>query len=274
MKTKNYIAGSILFLAVLACVVPGLSQPVSPAIDPSTIPTIVVLTANAAMTQTAVVAPPLLPTETTTPDPSAINGTIELLPNGNTKYTDDEAGFEITYPAGWLTLRPNSDEFTSVLKKDAVKNEMLRKQMELDINDFEAGVDRLYSYPVRPDLEKNFAFGFSNIEWDLNDPKPVDENSMGELVRGLESSGAIPGFRADNAQVYENASHVKVIELGGQFSISDGKGGFLPFYVTFVFFKPNNDSTIRMNFTYLKDYKLPISTDVMSVINSIKLLGQ
>jgi hypothetical protein len=274
MNIKNYITGSVLFLAMLACVVPGLGQPVPPAIDPSEIPTIVVLTANAAITQTAAVAPPPLLTETTTPDPSAINGTIEQLSNGSTKYTDNEVGFEITYPAGWLTLRPNSDEFSSALANEAVKNDMLREQMEADLADYEAGVDRLYSYPVLPDIEKNYAFGFSNIEWDLNDTKPVDEYSMGELVRALESSGAIPGFRADTAQVYENVGYVKLLEVGGQFSMSDGQGGILPFYVTIVFFKPTSDSTIRMTFTYLKDYKLPIASDVMSVINSIKLLGQ
>ena len=274
MKTKNYVTGAVLFLAMLACVVPGLSQPASPAIDPSTIPTIVVLTANAAVTQTAAAAPPSPQTETPTPDPSAINGTIEQLPNGSTKYTDDAAGFEITYPAGWLTLRPNSDEFNSALKKEAAKNDMLRYQMEADLADFEAGVDRLYSYPLRPDLEKNSAFGFSEIEWDTNTPDPIDENSMGQMVRTLESSGAIPGFRADTAQVYENVGNVKVIEVGGQFSISDGKGGITPFYFTAVFFKPSDNSIIRISFSYLKDYKLTIGSDVMSVITSIKLLGQ
>jgi hypothetical protein len=274
MKIKNYITGLVLFLTMLACMVPGLSRPIPTAIDPSTIPTIVVLTANAAMTQTAAAAPPSLLTETTTPDPSAINGTIEQLSNGSTKYTDDEAEFEITYPKGWLTLRPNSDEFSSALAKEAVKNNMLREQMEADLTEYEAGVDRLYSYPLRPDIEKNYAFGFSNIEWGLNDSRPVDENAMGDLVRSLESSGAIPGFRADTAQVYENVGHINLIELGGQFSLSDGQGGILPFYATFVFFKPTSDSTIRMNFTYLKDYKLSISADVMSVIASIKLLDE
>jgi hypothetical protein len=270
MKIKNYITGAVLFLITLACV----SQPVPTAIDPSTIPTIVVMTANAATTQTAAAAPTSQPTATTTPDPTAINGTIEQLPNGSTKYTDAEAGFEVTFPTGWLTLRPNSDEFNSALAKEAKKNDMLRKQMEADINDYEAGADRLYSYPVRPDIEKNYAFGYSEAEWDQNSDVPIDENSMGQFVRALEASGAIPGFRADTAQVYENAGHVKVLEVGGVFSISDGKGGFLPFYVTIIFFKPTSNSMIRINFTYLKDYKLPISSDVMTVVTSIKVLSK
>jgi hypothetical protein len=273
MKIKKYIAVSVLFLTIIACVIPGLSQPAAP-IDPSTIPTIVVLTANAAITQTAAVAPRLVPTETTTPDPSAVNGTVELLPDGSTKYTDQEVGFEITYPAGWLTLRPNSEEFNSAFANEAKKNDMLHDQMELDLNGYEAGVDRLYSYPLRPDIEKNFAFGFSNAEWDPDDPSPVDDNSMVELIQALESSGAIPGFRVVTAQVYENSNQVKLIEVGGQFTISNDQGGMTPFYFTAVFFKPGSRATIRISFAYLKDYKQSLGLDVMSVIDSIKLLAQ
>ena len=273
MKIKNYITGSILFLAIMACIVPGLSQPAAPPVDLSQIPTIVVLTANAAITQTAAVAPPL-PAETATPGPAGTTGTLELLDNGSAKYTDDEAGFEVIFPTGWLTLRPKSDEFNSALEKDAVKNKMLGSQMQLDLADYEPGLDRLYSYAVKPDIKKNFTFGFSELTWDSNDTAPIDENSMGELVRGLESSGSIPGFRADTAQVYENVNKIELVEVGGQFSISDGKGGITPFYLTAVFFKPTSGSTIRITFTYLKDYKLPISVDVMSVITSIKLLSQ
>ena len=272
MKTKNYITGSILLLTILACVIPGLSQPaIAPTFDLDLIPTMVALTANAAITQTAAVAPPL-PAETTTPDPSGTTGTLELLSNGNTKYTDNEIGFEITYPAGWLTLRPNSDEFSSALANEAVKNDMLRDQMEADLADYEAGVDRLYSYPLLPDIEKNFAFGFSKLIWDADDSVPINEQTMGEMARFVEST--VSGFRADTVQAYENGNHVKLVEVGGQFSLSNGQGEVIPFYMTYFLFKPTSSTTALMTFTYLKDYKFPIYTDVMSVINSIKLLNQ
>jgi len=269
MKTKIYIAGSILVLAILACAVPGLSQPVPSAFDPNTIPTMVALTADAAMTQTAVVASPI-PAEAATP--SLEGTTLEQLPNGGTKYTDNQMGFEISFPVGWLTLRPNSDEFGSALVNEAVKNDLLRAQMELDLADYEAGVDRLYSYPLLPDIEKNFAFGFSKLKWDEDDSVPIDDKTMGEMVRFVESS--VPGFRADTVQTYENANHVKLVEIGGQFSISNDQGDVIPFYMTYFLFKPTNGTSALMTFTYLKDYKTTIAPDVMSSINSIKLLGQ
>ena len=222
------------------------------------------------MTQTAVVAPSPLPAEAATP--SLEGTTLEQLPNGSTKYTDDQMGFEITFPEGWLTLRPNSDEFGSALGNEAVKNDLLRAQMELDLADYEAGVDMLYSYPLLPDIEKKFAFGFSKLKWDADDSVPIDDQTMGETARFVESS--VSGFRADTVQTYENVNHVKLVEVGGQFSISNDQGDVIPFYMTHFLFKPTSDTSALMTFTYLKDYKTTIAPDVMSAINSIKLLSQ
>ena len=146
--------------------------------------------------------------------------------------------------------------------------------MESDQADYEPGFDRLYSYPLRPDIEKNFLFGFSKLKWDPDDSAPIDEYSMGELVRSLEASGLVPGFRSDTAQMYENINHINLVEIGGQFTIRNSEGYVVPFYITAIFFKPANGSTIRVTFTYLKDYKPEIYNDVTSVITSIKLLGQ
>jgi len=263
----------------MACVVPGLSQSsVSPAFDPDSLSTVIGLTANAAVTQTAMVAKSLS-TESVSGDavpglPETAVATLEQLSDGSTKYTDSEVGIEVIFPSGWLTLRANSDEFNSALKKEAQKNELLRAQMELDLAEYNPGLDRLYSYPLRPDIEKNTAFGFSKLRWDSEDSVLVNESSMGEFVRGLESSGAIPGLRVDTAQLYENGNQVKVIEIGGQFSFSNDQGEIIPFYYSAVFFKPTSSTTVRISLVYLKDYKLPIYEDVKSVINSIKLLDE
>jgi hypothetical protein len=272
VKTKKYIAGSILFLVIMACGVPSLSQPsVSPTFDADALSTLVGLTANAATTQTAVAAQPV---ESTPSLPETAVTTIEQLPDGSTKYTDYEVGIEIVFPTGWLTLRANSDEFNAALKKEAVKNDLVRSQMELDLAEYEPGAHRLYSYPLRPDIEKNIAFGFSKLKWDSSDSTPINENSMGGLIRDFESSGAIPGFRVDTAQIYDNVNQVKLIEIGGQFSFSNAQGDITPFYMTAVFFKPTSDSTVRISFVYWKDYKLQLYEDVTSVINSIKLISQ
>ena len=278
MNIKRLYPLTLLLISTLACAIPRLDAPAPAPFDPGALSTVVGLTANAAVTQTALVAQPLS-TEVVSGDAApglteTAATSLELLPDGSTKYTDNEVGIEVVFPAGWLTLRANSDEFNSALKKEALKNELLRAQMELDLTEYEPGTHRLYSYPLRPDIEKNTAFGFSKLRWDLEDIVPINENSMGELVRGLESSGAVPGLRVDTAQVYENGNQVKVIEIGGPFSFSNDLGEIIPFYYSAVFFKPTSGSTVRISLVYLKDYKLPIYEDVTSVINSIKLLDE
>ncbi|CAG0996515.1 hypothetical protein ANAEL_02627 [Anaerolineales bacterium] len=278
MKIKIFISGSIVFLAVIACVVPGLGQPAAPTLDVNNLPTVIALTAHAAMTQTAAVAPP---TPAGISDPSGTAEVIDLtavttleqLPDGSTKFTDTEVGFTVTFPKGWLTLRPNSEEFKVALENEAAKNDLLRSQMELDLKDYDPE-DRLYSYPVLPEIEKDYLFGFSSIQWDPGDTTPIDQNSMGDFLRDLETSGAIPGFRTDTAQVYESGRQVPLIEVGGPFTISDGQGGFIPFYMTSVFFRPTHGGVVLMLFTYLKDYKLDVHTDLISVIDSVELVGQ
>ena len=278
MNIKRLYPLTLLLISTLACAIPGLDAPAPAPFDPGALSTVVGLTANAAVTQTALVAQPLS-TEVVSGDAApglteTAATSLELLPDGSTKYTDNEVGIEVVFPAGWLTLRANSDEFNSALKKEALKNELLRAQMELDLAEYHPGMDRLYSYPLRPDIEKNTAFGFSKLRWDSEDSVLVNESSMGEFVRGLESSGAIPGLRVDTAQLYENGNQVKVIEIGGQFSFSNDVGEIIPFYYSAVFFKPTSSSIVRISLVYLKDYKPQLYEDVTSIINSIKLLNQ
>ena len=277
MNIKRSYPLTLLLISTLACAIPGLDAPVPAPFDPGALSTAVGLTANAAVTQTALVAQPLS-TEVVSGDAApglteTAATSLELLPDGSTKYKDIEVGIEVVFPAGWLTLRANSDEFNSALKKEALKNELLRAQMELDLTEYEPGTHRLYSYPLRPDIEKNTAFGFSKLRWDSEDSVPINENSMGELVRGLESSGAIPSLRVDTAQLYENGNQVKVIEIGGPFSFSNDLGEIIPFYYSAVFFKPTSSSIVRISLVYLKDYKPQLYEDVKSIINSIKLLN-
>jgi hypothetical protein len=116
MKIKNHIAGSILIFAISACVVPGFSQPAPSAFEPNTIPTMVVLTANAAMAQTAAAASPTptpLPTESATATPRiSLSGTSLFLRDDRaTVFIDHQTGVELIIPTGWLAVRVNEPEY-------------------------------------------------------------------------------------------------------------------------------------------------------------------
>ncbi len=269
MNSKYFLAISLIFVSMAACVIPGVSQP--PQIDQNLLSTAIVQTVSAATTQTAAAPIGQSPTPTLPP----VNETsLEQLSDGSVKFTHISGGYEVTFPKGWLTVRPNSEEFNVAYSRDVAKNSLLAGQMDYDVNAYEAGFTQLHSYALRPDIEKDFLFGFSTVRWDSQDALSLNESSMGELARELETSGVIPGFRVDTAQIYETVNTVEVIEIGGQFSLSDGQDGVIPFYMTAFFFKPTAETLTRITITYLKDYTTQLSVDVNSVIISVKLLGQ
>ena len=269
MNSKYFLAISLIFVSMAACVIPGVSQP--PQIVQDLLSTAIVQTVSAATTQTAAAPIGQSPTPTLPP----VNETsLEQLPDGSVKFTHISGGYEVTFPKGWLTVRPNSEEFNVAYSRDVAKNSLLAGQMDYDASAYEAGFTQLHSYALRPDIEKDFLFGFSTVRWDSQDALSLNESSMGELARELETSGVIPGFRVDTAQIYETVNTVEVIEIGGQFSLSDGQDGVIPFYMTAFFFKPTAETLTRITITYLKDYTTQLSVYVNSVIISVKLLEQ
>ena len=115
MQRSTSVLLVVLPAAMLACAVPGALFPTADSSFPNTLSTIIVSTANAAASQTAEAQPPGGEQELGTAGPERTGTSIEQLPDGTTRYDDYDAGFEITYPAGWLAVRPNSDEFNAAL---------------------------------------------------------------------------------------------------------------------------------------------------------------
>jgi hypothetical protein len=260
----HHILGAFLILTAIVACAPAaqtVEQQPTPGVDSNAIATAVAGTAQAAATQTA---------SSSLFAPSQTGTVTEQLEDGTTKYTDYDGGFELVFPKGWLAVRPNSEEFDTALKKQGTANSMLHNQMAADLAGYDPDFDRLYAYVLRPDIQKNVILGFSKLLWDPEDTLVPDNETLGELVRGLEAPGGIPGFRADVAQLHEDGS-VKMIEIGGRFSLGDGQGGTVPFYATIIVFKPTSNSLVRMTFTFVEEYHTQIAEDVKSIIASIKL---
>ncbi len=272
MNQKRLFLIAFLLISMLACGIPGLNLPAAAPANPVTLSTIIAGTAEAAAAQTALAQPPATVIPAETPVPGATGTSLEQIEGGFTRYNDFDGGFEVTFPAGWLSVRPNADEFNASLAS-AGGNSMLRDQMTADQAAYEDNSERLYSYILRPDIKKNVIFGFSKLVWDQEDTKPLDDNALRELVQGFETSNVIPGFRVDTAQIYENANAVKLIEIGGRFTTDDGQGGIISFRSTVIFFKPTPNSLARITFSFLQDFNAQISPDVKTIIGSIKVAG-
>jgi len=158
------------------------------------------------------------------------------------------------------------------MEGEGATNDMLHDQMTTDIAGYDADFDRLYAYPIRPDIKKDVILGFSKLAWDSNDTLIMDDYTAGQLVDELETSGDVPGFRASIVQVHTDGD-IRMIEIGGRWALSDGQGGTIPFFSTAYFFKPSPKSLVRLIFTHLLDYHGQLSQDVKSIVDSIRIIN-
>lgn len=269
------VAEIVLILCILIgfagiVIYAGMPQ-ITPASEnpPAEVPTATAILANTPTAEAAATA-----TLAITPTPGMKGMALEKQPEGTTKFTDFDGGYEVIFPVGWLAVRPGDAEFDAALAKEGTKNAMLAEQMNIDKSGYEAEFDRVFSYPLRPDIKKNVIWGFSKTHFDPADDIPLDKNSMGDFVHKLEASNAVQGLRVTAADIAENGNGISFMVVRGRFVRKNSDGDMIPFSVTVLFFKPMPESLVNLNFTILQDYQEQIAPDLDAIRESIKLLGQ
>jgi hypothetical protein len=273
MKKKALILAAAGWLLILmAACAPGSSDPAAPYYPTYT--AIAQGLIDLANTATAQAAQPVPPAESPTPPPPAGGTENVRQPDGTTKYSDYDAGFEMILPAGWLGVRPGAQEFNDVLKSEGVSNQALKDQMTFDQQGYEPVKDRYYVYATKPDVVENSLLAYGKLAWNASDPKPIDQNTLGELITNLEMSQDLPGVRVVASNVVVNGNGVPVIVIGSNYTLEAEDGTMVPLYLNFIFFKTSDNSTIRIVMTSNKDYRDVIGPDVDSIVQSIKLVGQ
>lgn len=123
------LSALVILLAMLACALPGQPVALPPDTDPINIETAVAGTAQVAEQQTAQ-AIPVTPTETLpptvgptlTPKISLTGTSLLVREDQSTVFTDHKVGFQIVFPAGWLTVRLNEKEYFDAFTLDVVLN--------------------------------------------------------------------------------------------------------------------------------------------------------
>lgn len=223
------------------------------------------LTAQAAATQAAAATPTRV-----------VKGSrLENQPDGTTRFSDLDGEYEISFPSGWLVLRPgNEAEVNAALSVDGAQNPMLVERLTTDRAGYQADFDRLLAYPVRADLQPNVIFGFSKVAYDGDDRAPIDNDSMGGWVRNLEASNAMPGFRVTAAAIVKNGNGIDFMQVKGRYSLNNNQGTPVPFSVMVLFFKPNPGGLTRLTITILQDYQEQINPDLEAIRESIRLPGE
>lgn len=271
-----------LILAVVGCVsilvaacAPGNSDPAAPYYPTYTaIAQGLIDLANTATAQAAQPAQPALSAETPTPPPP-VGGTENVQqPDGTTKYSDYDAGFEMILPAGWIGVRPGAQEFNDVLESEGAANQALNDQMTADQLGYEPVNDRYYIYATKPDEFENALLAYGKVAWNPADGTVIDQGKLGELVQSLEMSPDMPGVRVVASNVVPNENGVPVMVIGANYTIEASDGTMVPLYLNFIYFKPTDNSTVRIIISSWKDYRDSTGPDVDAMVQSIKLVGQ
>jgi len=273
MNKRIFIAAVVGCLAiVMAACIPGNSDPAAPYYPTYT--AIAQGLIDLANTATAQSAQSVLPAESPTPPPP-VGGTENVQqPDGTTKYSDYDAGFEMMLPAGWIGVRPGAQEFNDLLKSEGATNEALKNQMTADQQGYEPVNDRYYVYATKPDQFENVVLSYGKVAWNPADSTVIDQNKLGELVQGLEMSTEMPSVRVVASNVISNGNGVPVMVIGANYTIEAADGTMTPLFFYFIYFKPTDNSTVRIVMGSLKDYRESIGSDVDSIVQSIKLVGQ
>ncbi|MBK8821698.1 MAG: hypothetical protein IPN58_03555 [Anaerolineales bacterium] len=278
MKIKNQITILVLFLAMLACAVPGVSQPAAPSnFDPASLPTLVVMTANAILSQTAAAVTPL-PSETATPFPTATPtlaptesvtatprisqfGTSLILNDDQTvTFTDRPAGIEITIPAGWMPIRVNEQEYLDAYSNNAAADQAIRDRLTR-IQTLDPAWFRLDIIDIQPGHVVNGAPTFMNVVFQQNETRSLEKIAKDESVKPYSDFKAI----SSNEQKAINGMDILVIEQ--KWSVTTGTT-----YYKGVFFKTASGLVV-LDFYSPLEFKDTVLPDFEKVVNSLVLLN-
>jgi len=127
------------------------------------------VSAALALTEQAVPTPTLVPTTTPTltatiaPAAEIIpsGSTLTLQEDGSTLFVDERAGYEITVPAGWLTVRIDQQEY-----RDASTLVLEVQPFLLSIQNNDPNIFRLFAIDMQNGFSQDVFFTNTNFIWD------------------------------------------------------------------------------------------------------------
>jgi hypothetical protein len=173
-KFRGPTAALILLTAALACVVPGMeSASTIPPTPDTRLGTMVAETVSAALAETALAASPETPSPTPSPEPTAVpaaqyelpGSALETQEDGSTLFVDENAGYQITVPAGWLAVRVNEKEFYDAFLLPEVADERMQSALQ-GIQEQDPASFRLFVLDTMEGHVQNEIVTNVNLIWD------------------------------------------------------------------------------------------------------------
>lgn len=291
MNTKRIFFIAMIFLATIACVVPGLptaSAPVfAPTVDTGPIETMVAGTVSAAITQTALAQPTSTPTSTATatatatatstpaptetPTPQA-QSTLTKQADGSILFADARAGYQIKLPAGWLAVRVNEQEYLDAFSLEEAANTNIQQSL-LSIQTEDPNVFRLLAIDTKAaHIQNDFV---TDMRFVLDEKKAISLSSDADLkaiADKVSASATVFRFEVTSVKIVTTASGTKLGVIEAKSSFENAAGANVAIYQKQVFFntKSGTQSIIFTTVTDLKQTTLPAFDTMLETIDLAK----
>ena len=291
MNTKRIFFIAMIFLATIACVVPGLptaSAPVfAPTVDTGPIETMVAGTVSAAITQTALAQPTSTPTSTATatatatatstpaptetPTPQA-QSTLTKQADGSILFADARAGYQIKLPAGWLAVRVNEQEYLDAFSLEEAANTNIQQSL-LSIQTADPNTFRLLAIDTKAaHIQNDFV---TDMRFVLDEKKAISLSSDADLkafADKVSASATVFRFEVTSVKIVTTASGTKLGVIESKSSFENAAGANVAIYQKQVFFntKSGTQSIIFTTVTDLKQTTLPAFDTMLETIDLAK----
>ena len=291
MNNRRTFFIALIFLAtILACAVPGLPTASAPALEPtadtSRIPTMVAATVAAAIMQTEQAQPmstlppssviTFTPTsapveEDPAPPASSSQSTLTKQEDGSTHFVDERAGYEITLPAGWLTVRISEQEYLDSFWLQEAANTHIQQAL-LNVQFEDPNVLRLLALDTQPShIQNEFV---TDIHFVLDEQKNISLSSDANLqaiAAGIPASSEVFRFEVTSVKIVTSASGMQFGEIDTKSSFTNSTGVEVAIYQKRVFFnsKVGTQSIIFTSATNMEESLLPVFDSMLETIKII-----
>lgn len=292
MNQKRIFCISLIFLATIACVLPGLptaSAPVfAPTIDTGAIEMRVAGTVSAAIAQTEQAQPtatatatatfPATPSSTSTAtltEAPTLNigisqSTLTQQEDGSTLFVDERAGYKIIIPAEWLAVRVDKQEYLDAFSLEKAANANIQQSL-LNVQAEDPNTFRLFAVDTQPaHIQNDFV---TDMRFVLDEQKRIDLGSMADLLAIAEKIPAsAQAFRFEvTSLVIINSPSGEKLEIEAESSFTNPDGAEVPIYQKQIFFNTKS-GTQSIIFTTVTDLKQTILPAFDTMIQTIRLI--
>ena len=284
----------VVFLSMItACVIPGFSTPAAPIFAPTAdtgaIETRVAGTVSAVLAQTeqaqptaratfpeTATPPPISTTPaptstvTSTPEVNLAQSTLTQQADGSTLFIDERAGYEVTIPADWLTVRVDQKEYLDAFSLEEAANANIQQSL-LSVQSEAPNTFRLLAVDTQPThIQNDFV---TDMRFVLDEQKKIDLSSDADLLAIAEkipASAEAFRFGVTSMEIITSPSGQQFGVIEAESSFTNPTGAKVPIYQKQVFFNTAS-GTQSITLTTLFDLKETLLPTFDTMLGTIKV---